>query len=210
MGVDSAVVYTGEANIDEMPAHEVTVSSFAIGQTEVTQELWQAIMGTNPSYFADDPQRPVEQVSWEDCQEFIARLNELTGENFRLPTEAEWEYAARGGNQTAGSIFSGSNNIDEVAWFYFNSDYATRPVAGKSDNELNLFDMSGNVSEWCSDWYGAYPTEPQVNPVGPVEGSRRILRGGSWRSISRDCRNTSRYGDTPDQRGDEVGLRLAL
>jgi formylglycine-generating enzyme required for sulfatase activity len=210
MGVDSAVVYTGEANIDEMPAHEVTVSSFAIGQTEVTQELWQAVMGTNPSHFADDPQRPVEQVSWEDCQEFIARLNELTGENFRLPTEAEWEYAARGGNQTAGSIFSGSDNIDEVAWFYFNSDYATRPVAGKGDNELNLFDMCGNVSEWCSDWYGTYPTEPQVNPVGPVEGSRRVFRGGNWRSISRDCRNTSRAFDALNMGSDEVGLRLAL
>ena len=208
MGVDSATVYDGNANIDELPAHEVTVSSFSLAETEVTQELWQAVMGTNPSHFTGDPQRPVEYVTWEECQEFIARLNEMTGENFRLPTEAEWEFAARGGNMTAGTLYSGSNNIDEVAWFYFNSDFGTQPVATKNANELGIYDMCGNVWEWCSDWYGTYPAESQIDPVGPEEGTRHILRGGSWRCISRDCRNTSR--NAGDERTEEIGLRLAL
>lgn len=210
MGVDSAVVYAGEANIDELPAHEVTVSNFSLSETEVTQELWQAVMGTNPSFFTDDPKRPVENVSWEECQEFIARLNELTGMNFRLPTEAEWEFAARGGNLANDMLFAGSNNIEEVAWFYFNSDFGTHAVASKLANELGLYDMSGNVAEWCSDWYGTYPIEHQINPVGPENGARRVFRGGSWRCISRECRNTSRSFDAPDQCADEVGLRLAL
>ena len=210
MGVDSATVYDGNANIDELPAHEVTVSSFSIAETEVTQELWQAVMGSNPSQFAGDPQRPVENVTWEECQEFIARLNELTGENFRLPTEAEWEFAARGGNMTSGTLYSGSNSIDDVAWFYFNSNYGTHAVANKGANELGIYDMCGNVWEWCSDWYGNYPAEPQTDPVGPAEGIRRIIRGGSWNCISRDCRNTSRYGDAPNERAGEIGLRLAL
>ena len=212
MGVDSAVVYTGEANIDEMPAHEVTVSSFSMSETEVTQELWQAVMGTNPSNFTDDPQRPVENVSWEHCQLFIARLNELTGKNFRLPTEAEWEFAARGGNLSNGNLYSGSNILDETGWFYFNSlDAAsTHAVASKSANELGLYDMSGNVAEWCSDWYGTYPVEHQFDPVGPAEGAQRVFRGGSWKSISRDCRNTSRDSSVPYMGSDVVGLRLAL
>ena len=167
-------------------------------------------MGTNPSNFTDDPQRPVENVSWEDCQEFISRLNELTGKNFRLPTEAEWEFAARGGNLANGSLFSGSNNIDDVAWFYFNSEFGTHAVASKLANELGLYDMSGNVGEWCSDWYGTYPVEPQVDPVGPENGTRRVFRGGSWRCISRECRNTSRNSDALNLGSDEVGLRLAL
>ena len=208
MGVDSATVYDGNANIDELPAHEVTVSSFSIAETEVTQELWQAVMGTNPSHFTGDLQCPVEWVTWEECQEFIARLNELTGENFRLPTEAEWEFAARGGNMTTGTLYSCSNNIDDVAWFYFNSDFGTQPVAAKNANELGIYDMCGNVWEWCSDWYGTYPAEPQIDPAGPEEGTRHILRGGSWRCISRDCRNTSR--NAGDERADEIGLRLAL
>ncbi len=212
MGVDSAVVYTGEANIDEMPAHEVTVSSFSMCETEVTQELWQAVMGTNPSNFTGDLQSPVEGVSWEDCQLFIARLNELTGKNFRLPTEAEWEFAARGGNLSNGTLYSGSSVLDEAGWFYFNSlDAAsTHAVASKVANELGLYDMSGNVAEWCGDWYGTYPVEHQFNPVGPDEGTRRVYRGGSWKSISRDCRNTSRGCDVPYMGSDEVGLRLAL
>ena len=210
MGVDSAKVYIGEANIDELPAHEVTVSSFSMSETEVTQELWQAVMGTNPSSFSDDPQRPVEQVSWEDCQEFITRLNELTGENFRLPTEAEWEFAARGGNLAAGTLYAGSDNVDDVAWFYFNSDNSTHAVATKAANELGLFDMSGNVCEWCSDWYGTYQEMSQTDPAGPEEGTRRVFRGGSWYSISRDCRNSSRNGDDPANRSNNLGLRLAL
>lgn len=218
MGVDSVAYETGLANIDELPAHEVTVSTFSIAETEVTQELWQAVMDTNPSNFTDDPQRPVENVSWEDCQEFINRLNALTGMNFRLPTEAEWEYAANGGNMGTGTLYSGSEDISNVAWYYSNSyvvgsgspDYGTHAVATKEANELGLFDMTGNVFEWCSDWYGTYNEEPQTDPVGPEAGIQRVVRGGSWISTSRDSRNTSRNGEAPANRGFNIGLRLAL
>ena len=218
MGVDSVAYEAGVANIDELPAHEVTVSSFSIAETEVTQELWMAVMGTNPSNFTGDLQRPVENVSWEDCQEFIAQLNALTGMNFRLPTEAEWEYAARGGNMDSGMLYSGSEIIDEVAWYYSNSyvvgtgnpDYGTHVVASKAANELGLFDMTGNVFEWCSDWYGTYNEEPQTDPAGPEMGTDRVTRGGSWISTRRDSRNTSRSGNAPANRSYNVGLRLAL
>ena len=218
MGVDSVAYEAGQANLDELPAHEVTVSPFSIAQTEVTQELWYAVMGNNPSSFIGDWQRPVENVSWDDCQEFIARLNELTGMNFRLPTEAEWEYAANGGNLGNGYIYSGDDIIDEVAWYYSNSfvvgtdspDYGTHAVASKKANELGLFDMTGNVYEWCSDWYGAYTGETQNDPAGPEMGTQRVMRGGSWNSIRRDSRNTSRNSQEPAGRSHNVGLRLAL
>ena len=218
MGVDSAAYEAGLANFDELPAHEVTVSSFAIAETEVTQALWQAVMGTNPSNFTGDLQRPVENVSWEDCQEFIAQLNALTGMNFRLPTEAEWEFAANGGILGEGTLYPGSDVIDDVAWYYSNSyvvgsgspDYGTHAVASKAANELGLFDMCGNVFEWCSDWFGSYNEEPQTDPVGPEIGTNRVIRGGSWISIRRDSRNTSRSGDAPANRSYNVGLRLAL
>ena len=218
MGVDSVAVDAGEANIDELPGHEVTISSFSICETEVTQELWQAVMGYNPSNFTGDMQRPVERVSWEECQEFIAQLNAITGKNFRLPTEAEWEFAARGGNMAAGTLYSGSDNIDDVAWFYSNSyavgvsnpDYGTHAVATKGANELGLYDMCGNVFEWCSDWYGPYVEESQTDPAGPEMGDRRIIRGGSWSSIRRDSRNTSRGSDNPANRSYNLGFRLAL
>ena len=218
MGVDSVLYETGVANIDELPAHEVTVSPFSICETEVTQELWQAVMGTNPSGFTGDLQRPVENVSWEDCQQFIAQLNALTGKNFRLPTEAEWEFAARGGNLGTGTFYPGSEDINNVAWYYSNSyvvgmsspDYGTHAVASKEANELGLYDMCGNVFEWCNDWYGTYVEEPQTDPAGPEMGTRRVMRGGSWLSIGRDSRNTSRNADEPANRGINVGLRLAL
>ena len=218
MGVENEYYEAGVANIDELPAHEVTVSSFSIAETEVTQELWHAVMGTNPSNFTDDPQRPVENVSWEDCQEFIARLNALTGKNFRLPTEAEWEFAAQGGNMGSDTFYAGSDDINPVAWYYSNSyvlgsdnpDYGTHAVATKEANELGLFDMTGNVFEWCSDWYGAYNNEPQTDPVGPEVGTERVIRGGSWISIRRDSRNTSRDSEAPEYRSFNVGLRLAL
>ena len=191
MGVDTVMVTEGDANLDELPAHEVTVSPFSIGQTEVTQELWEAVMGTNPSSFTGDPQRPVEQVSWEDCQEFISRLNAITGKSFRLPTEAEWEYAARGGSKSRDNMYAGSDNLDEVAWYYFNSyaqgidspDYGTHVVGLKRGNELGLYDMSGNVNEWCADWYGNYTEDAQTDPVGPESGLRRVTRGGGWFSL---------------------------
>ena len=218
MGVDSELVAQGFANLDEMPAHEVTLSPYSIGQTEVTQELWNAVMETNPSTFTGDLTRPVEQVSWEDCQEFIARLNELTGENFRLPTEAEWEFAARGGNASMGTIYAGNEDVDSVAWYFNNSyamgsdseDYGTHVVATKLANELGLFDMSGNVMEWCSDWYAPYSADAQTDPVGPETGMRRVTRGGSWFSFEGDNRVTVRSYAAPHTRSNSLGLRLAL
>ena len=157
-----------DAESDEKPVHSVTLSDYCIGETEVTQELWEAVMGSNPSGFSGYPQRPVEKVSWNDCQEFITKLNQLTGKNFRLPTEAEWEYAARGGNKSQGYKYSGSNTIDNVAWYYSNSASRTHDVKTKSPNELGIYDMSGNVWEWCYDWYGSYSSGSQTNPTGPI------------------------------------------
>ena len=207
-----------DARDNEKPAHQVTLSSYSIGETEVTQSLWQAVMGSNPSYFTGDQNRPVEKVSWNDCQIFITKLNEMTGKQFRLPSEAEWEYAARGGNKSKGYKYSGSNTIGEVAWYYDNScamgssspDYGTHAVATKSSNELGLYDMSGNVWEWCQDWWGRYSSESQTNPTGPASGSSRVVRGGSWGDAG-GCRvsyrNISRF---PTVTNSGQGLRLAL
>lgn len=202
----------------EKPAHQVTLSDYCIGETEVTQELWQAVMGSNPSYFTGNLQRPVETVSWNDCQEFIKKLNQLTGKTFRLPTEAEWEYAARGGRKSRGYKYSGSNTIGDVAWYTVNSydkgeshpDYGTHPVGQKQANELGLYDMSGNVWEWCQDWYGSYSSSSQTNPTGPSSGSGRVLRGGSWNGYARGCRVSLRSSSTPTYRLNYLGLRLAL
>ncbi|MDY4862163.1 MAG: formylglycine-generating enzyme family protein [Candidatus Onthomorpha sp.] len=199
---------------DEKPVHSVTLSDYYIGETEVTQELWQAVMGSNPSRFTGNNQRPVENVSWNDCQEFIRRLNSLTGKNFRLPTEAEWEYAARGGKHSKSYVYkySGSNNADEVAWYDSNSGSKTHPVKTKKANKLGLYDMSGNVYEWCNDWYGKdyYQNSPQTNPTGPSEGEYRVLRGGSWFYLDRYVRVSFRRNFTPDRRDYYDGLRLAL
>ena len=193
---------------DEKPTHQVTLSSFHIGQTEVTQELWQAVMGNNPSKFRG-VYYPVEKVSWDDCQAFIAKLNALTGRCFRLPTEAEWEYAARGGNKSQGYKYAGSNTLANVAWYRDNSVSSTHDVATKSPNELGLYDMSGNVWEWCQDWKGSYSSSSQTNPKGPSSGSYRVYRGGSWDVNAGLCRVSNRY-DTPSFRGRGLGLRLAL
>lgn len=194
---------------DEKPVHSVTLSGYYIGKTEVTQVLWQAVMGSNPSYFEGDD-LPVEQVSWDDCQEFIRKLNSLTGQNFRLPTEAEWEFACRGGNNSRGYKYSGSNYIDNVAWYDGNSGDKTHPVAMKSPNELGIYDMSGNVWEWCADWYGDYSSGRQTNPKGPYGGSYRVIRGGSWFICARGCRSSFRFNSFPSSRLDYLGLRLAL
>ena len=198
-----------DAEGDEKPAHQVTLSDYMIGKTEVTQELWQAVMGSNPSEFSGYD-LPIESVSWNDCQEFIKKLNSLTGLNFRLPTEAEWEYAARGGNKSKGYKYSGSNDISSVAWYDSNSSSKTHAVATKSPNELGLYDMSGNVWEWCSDWYGNYSSGSQTNPKGPSSGSRRVNRGGSWLNTARYCRVSFRNYDNPGGRYYSLGLRLAL
>jgi len=199
-----------DAESTEKPAHQVTLSSYAIGQTEVTQALWQAVMGYNPSDFQGKLTRPVEQVSWNDCQTFITKLNEMTGKRFRLPTEAEWEFAARGGNLSLGYKYSGSNNINEVAWYKSNSGNETKPVATKAPNELGLYDMSGNVCEWVQDWWGNYSSTAQTNPNGPESGSRRVIRGGSWFYESAPCRVSRRFGNAPEDCWHGRGLRLAL
>ena len=194
----------------EKPVHSVTLSDYYIGETEVTQELWTAVMGSNPSYFSGYPQRPVEKVSWNDCQEFITKLNQLTGKNFRLPTEAEWEYAARGGNKSQGYKYSGSNTIGDVAWYTDNSSSQTHDVKTKQANELGIYDMSGNVWEWSQDWYGDYSSSSQTNPTGPSSGSYRVLRGGSRSSFARGCRVSNRNYCDPGGRGSSLGLRLSL
>ena len=194
---------------DESPTHQVTLSSYMIGKTEVTQELWEAVMGSNPSHFKGS-NLPVEEVSWEDCQEFITKLNALTGKNFRLPTEAEWEFAARGGNNSRGYKYSGSNTLSNVAWYDDNSGSQTHPVGTKSPNELGIYDMSGNVWEWCSDWYGNYSSSSQYNPTGSISGSRSVFRGGSWFSNARFCRVSNRDDYYPTYRDNNLGLRLAL
>jgi len=195
---------------DEKPAHQVTLSTYSIGETEVTQELWQAVMGSNPSNFKGS-NLPVENVSWDDCQTFIQKLNQLTGRRFRLPTEAEWEYAARGGSKSRGYKYSGSNSIDEVAWYTKTTkDKGTKSVKTKKSNELGLYDMSGNVWEWCQDWKGSYSSNSQTNPTGPASGSRRVHRGGSWSRGAGFCRSSDRRDYSPSLRGHYLGLRLAL
>ena len=199
----------GDAESDEMPAHQVTLSDYMIGKTEVTQELWQAVMGSNPSEFSGYD-LPVESVSWNDCQKFIKKLNKLTGLQFRLPTEAEWEYAAQGGNKSKGYKYSGSNDINSVAWYDSNSSSRIHAVATKIPNELGLYDMSGNVWEWCSDWYDAYNSGSQTNPKGASSGSRRVVRGGSWSSCASYSMVSYRYNYYPYYGINLLGLRLAL
>lgn len=192
-----------DAEEDEKPAHKVTLSDYYIGQTEVTQALWEAVMGSNPSFFEGD-NLPVEQVSWNDCQVFIQKLNQLS-----LPTEAEWEYAARGGRKSQGYKYAGGNNIGSVAWYTGNSGIATHPIGTKQANELGIYDMSGNVYEWCSDWYGDYTSSSQSDPQGPSSGSGRVGRGGDYGSSAGYCRVSNRYGILPGCRGDNLGLRLS-
>ena len=204
----------------EQPPHMVTVSTFYIGETEVTQELWKAVMGDNPSNFKKGGNYPVENVSWNDCQTFIKKLNEKTGKKFRLPTEAEWEFAARGG-KSGGTKYSGSDNLSEVAWYGYWDDNdknrtitttTTMPVAQKKPNSLGIYDMSGNVWEWCNDWYASdyYKNSPSNNPQGPSSGSYRVLRGGSWSYNADLCRVALRNGYRPDYGNYFNGLRLAL
>ena len=229
MGVDQQL---GNA----YPAHEVTLSTFSIGQTEVTQELWVAVMGSNPSYFNEyggvqvhstydagvNLQRPVDCVNYSDCLEFCAKLNEMTGKNFRLPTEAEWEFAARGGNLTHGYEYAGSENVSDVAWWketipsteLWTEGWGTQTVATKAPNELGIFDMTGNVEEWCYDWfatYGSAPVAPQTNPTGPETGTQRVRRGGTCLTSNANLlRLYYRNPQNPDSRGNSRGLRIAL
>ena len=213
-----------QVSSDEMPVHEVTLSSYKIGQTEVTQALWEAVMGSNPSEYAGYPYNPVERVAWKSCQLFIYKLNQLTGKNFRLLTEAEWEFAARGGNLSQGYMYAGSNSVGDVAWYYSNipshqpgtEGYSPQKVALKAPNELGIYDMSGNVFEFCQDWEGSYSSEAQTNPTGPAsftgtfEKSPHIARGGSWAKGAEACRVSSRMGYSDQKPYYYYGLRLAL
>ncbi len=222
-GVEFAMVYVeggtftmgatseqgSEADDDEKPTHSVTLSSYYIGETEVTQALWQAVMENNLYRFKGD-NLPVKQVSYEDIQKFITKLNQKTGKTFRLPTEAEWEFAARGGKKSKGYKYSGSNNINDVAWYSENSDGKPHIVKTKQANELGIYDMSGNVLEWCSDRYGSYSSSSQTNPSGANSGYNRVLRGGCWDSHARYCRVSNRDNDYPSYEIDGSGFRLIL
>lgn len=191
---------------NEYPVHLEKVADFMIGRTEVTQALWTAVMGTNPSSFQGTV-LPVESVSWYDCREFLNRLNSITGREFRLPTEAEWEYAAGGGKKSQHFIYSGNNDPIFVAWYSGNSGSTTRPVAGKKGNELGLMDMSGNVWEWTSDLYSDNYNYPRT---GGANGDSRVIRGGSWINAQGMCRITNRSCSMPSGSCNDLGLRLAL
>ena len=192
----------------EKPTHQVTLTNdYYMSKYEVTQALWQAVMGNNPSWNKGD-NLPVECVSWDDCQEFISKLNRITGKTFRLPTEAEWEYAARGGKKSRGYQYSGSNNISDVAWYFDNSGNKTHAVGSKQANELGIYDMSGNVCEWCQDRYGKYSSSSQTNPTGATSGSDRVNRGCSY--IHAGGPLSLRINDTPGGRYANLGLRLVL
>ena len=220
IGVNGTSFYMGateeqedDAFKNESPSGEVALESYYICETEVTQELWQAVMGFNPSWFFG-LKRPVESVSWNDCQEFIIKLNELTGQRFRLPTEAEWECAARGAHGWRGGYFkyAGSDTINDFAWYNDNSNGVTHDVALKSPNEIGLYDMSGNVEEWCQDWYGEYDLydgRAVLNPTGPSSGNYRVIRGGGFDESAIFCRVSARSIGVPDRKSNRVGLRLA-
>ena len=196
----------------ESPVHKVTLDGFYLCRTEVTQGLWEKVMGNNPSKFKSiDDDLPVDSVSYDDIvNKFLPRLNRFTGYNFRLPTEAEWEYAAKGGNKSLGFKYAGSNKLDSVVWHQGNSDSQTHPVRTKQANELGLFCMSGNVWELCSDWASSYDQNDQLNPTGPSSGTYRVLRGGSWFNKPKDNRISNRNRIRPFEKGSIVGFRLAL
>lgn len=194
---------------DESPAHVVSVGGFFIGQTEVTQELWEAVLGNNPSRFRGE-ELPVEQVSWNDCQMFISRLSAIVGQQFRLPTEAEWELAAKGGTTAFTGLYSGDAGLDDLAWYVDNSERTTHTTATKGPNALGIYDMNGNVSEWCQDWYQPYTADYQRNPQGGRFGTHRVHRGGHWLDSHFNCRTTSRDMSTPDVKSATIGLRLAM
>lgn len=212
IGVKGGVYNMGINNYEsyERPVHKVAISSFLIGETEVTQELWECIMGTNPS-MSKSPELPVEKVSWDDCQKFIATLNSRTGLSFRLPTEAEWEYAAKGGQLSRHyELWPGSENGGYHVWSHLNSGGYTKAVKTVEPNELGLYDMCGNVWEWCQDWYGGYPSEKQTNPHGPTDGLGRVIRGGSVNEDFRACRITNRKYHDQNKLWAYIGFRLAL
>jgi formylglycine-generating enzyme required for sulfatase activity len=203
----------GDCYDSEKPAHQVTVSDFYIGKYEVTQKEWRAVMGSSPSNFKNCDNCPVEQVSWADIQEFLTKLNAKTGKVYRLPTEAEWEYAARGGSSSRGYKYSGSSSLAEVAWYDGNSGSKTHPVGQKKANELGLYDMSGNVWEWCADdWHDSYRGAPTNGRawIDSPRASARVDRGGGWYGDALYCRVSGRLNPAPSGRYSDLGCRLAL
>ena len=202
--------YDDMAYGDELPVHEVTLSTFLIGETEVTNGMWIPLMGDDPHEGHPNSRLPCVNIGWRPCWYLAEYLNERTGLNFRLPTEAEWEYAARGGKYSHGYVYSGSDNYDDVAWCELNTNDLTQFVRTKQPNELGIYDMSGNVWEWCQDWYGPYPSESCVDPTGPETGTERVVRGGCMRGHVRFCRTTYRMGYEPNTQRVDVGFRLAL
>lgn len=194
----------------EKPVHKVVLSSFYITKHLITQELWSAIMPFNPSLNKNGENLPVENITWDECQEFINTINEMTGLSFKLPTEAQWEYAARGAGKNKGTRFSGGNRIDEVAWYDENSGKCTHPVGRKKSNEIGLYDMSGNVWEWCSDWYDVYDMQVVTDPLGAVSGTRKVLRGGCANTGAGCCRISYRIGRNMKYKDGFLGLRLVL
>jgi formylglycine-generating enzyme required for sulfatase activity len=200
----------GDGNKEEKPVHPVTVNDFYISKFEVTQQQWQLIMGDNPSHFKNCPNCPVERISWFEVQDFLVKLNELTGKNYRLPSEAEWEYAAKGGSQGKGFKYSGRNNINFVSWYSGNSGNKTNPVGLKEPNELGIYDMSGNVWEWVNDWFGFYTDSPKNNPIGPDSGDFKIVKGGSWFGYIGGSRVACRGSDDPSNKRSYIGFRIAL
>lgn len=195
----------GDDEPREKSVHRVTVNDFHMGKYPVTQGQWKTIMGNNPSSSKQGDNYPVENVSWEDAQVFIQKLNSSTGKSYDLPTEAEWEYAARSGGN---SSTSSESSLDSYAWYDSNSGSKTHPVGEKQPNPLGLYDMSGNVWEWCQDWYGAYSARSATNPKGPSSGAFRVLRGGSWGSGAGLCQSGYRHGSSPDDRSSRIGFRL--
>ena len=199
---------------DELPSHEVTVSDFYIGRYEITQAEWRNIMGTDPRdlEFKGCDDCPVENVTWNDVQVFIKKLNQKTGKNYRLPTEAEWEYAAKGGTNTNGktALKRSNKDINSYAWYFSNSSKKTQPVGKKKPNRLGLYDMFGNVYEWCSDWYGRYDFGQQINPMGPAISSARVCRGGSWGDGANYVNAVNRGNSVPDEKSKYIGFRLVL
>lgn len=201
--------YDANAYAIESPVHQVTVGGFSIGKFEVTQEQWEAAMGNNPSTIVGT-QNPVENVTWEEVQAFIAVLNQASGLKYRLPTEAEWEFAAKGGNKSNGYLYSGYSVIGACAWYYSNSNSTTHEVGMKEANELGIFDMTGNVREWCGDWFEYYTSISAENPQVPYSGNMKINRGGSWTTPYVNCRNSYRHTDYPNEAAQDLGFRIVL
>ena len=196
---------------NEGPQHRVQITQgFWMGKYEVTQAQWQSVMGNNPRWFTGDGKLPVEQVSWDDCQEFVKKLSQRVGGTFRLPTEAEWEYACRAGSSTAYCFGDDESRLGDYAWYDENSGNETHPVGQKKPNAWGLYDMHGNVYEWCGDWFGDYPSGAVTDPTGPSSGSRRVVRGGGWNGGPWICRSADRIRSSPVYRYDLHGFRVAL